>query len=141
MSGPPPPAPTAPSASTAANPWARWAALALLLLGLAGGAAWFFRGAAQPALAPSPHALRPDDAQLVERGAAIYAQQCAACHGARGAPLMPGAPDFRRIETLLRPDAQLLRSIRNGQRAMPAYFGVLKDSEILDVIAHLRTLN
>ena len=71
MSRSTPPAPTAPSASTAANPWARWAALALLLLGLAGGAAWFFRGAAQPALAPSPHALRPDDPQLVERGAAI----------------------------------------------------------------------
>jgi mono/diheme cytochrome c family protein len=74
-------------------------------------------------------------------GARLYASHCAACHGVRGAPLMPGAPDFRRIETLLRPDAQLLRSIRNGQRAMPAYFGVLKDSEILDVIAHLRTLN
>jgi mono/diheme cytochrome c family protein len=74
-------------------------------------------------------------------GARLYTSHCAACHGARGAPLMPGAPDFRRIETLLRPDAQLLRSIRNGQRAMPAYFGVLKDSEILDVIAHLRTLN
>ncbi|MEY8877827.1 MAG: cytochrome c [Leptothrix sp. (in: b-proteobacteria)] len=74
-------------------------------------------------------------------GARLYASHCAACHGARGAPLMPGAPDFRRIETLLRPDGQLLRSIRNGQRAMPAYFGVLKDSEILDVIAHLRTLN
>lgn len=74
-------------------------------------------------------------------GAKLYASHCAACHGAQGTPLMPGAPDFRRVESLLRPDTQLLRSIRNGQRAMPAYFGVLKDSEILDVIAHLRTLN
>ena len=35
----------------------------------------------------------------------------------------------------------MLISIRQGRGAMPAYFGVLKDRDILDVIAYLRTLN
>jgi len=54
---------------------------------------------------------------------------------------MPGAPNFRRLETLMRPDMQLLTSIRNGKGAMPAFFGVMRDREILDVVAYLRTLS
>ena len=54
---------------------------------------------------------------------------------------MPGAPNFRRMESLMRPDMQLLAAIRNGKGAMPAYFGVLREREILDVIAFMRTLN
>ena len=159
MSRSTPPAPTAPSASTAANPWARWAALALLLLGLAGGAAWFFRGAAQPALAPSPHALRPDDPQLVERGAAIYAQQCAACHGARGegqpdwrdrgpTGLLPAPPHDASGHTWHHPDEQLFDITKRGlaavigqpdyQTAMPAYAGVLSDTDIVAVLSYIK---
>jgi cytochrome c6 len=53
---------------------------------------------------------------------------------------MPGAPDFRRMDALMRPDLQLLASIRNGKGTMPGFFGVLRDREILDVVAYLRTL-
>lgn len=76
----------------------------------------------------------------IQRGAALYSTHCAVCHGSSGAPVMPGAPNFRRIESLMRPDMHLLAVIRNGKGAMPGYFGVLRDREILDVIAHLRTL-
>lgn len=54
---------------------------------------------------------------------------------------MPGAPDFtQQPHRLLKPDLALLNSVRNGQGAMPAFQGMLRDREILDIVAHLRTL-
>jgi cytochrome c6 len=77
----------------------------------------------------------------ITKGGTLYATHCASCHGAGGVPVMPGAPNFRRMESLMRPDMQLLTSIRAGKGAMPGYFGVLRDREILDVVAYLRTLS
>lgn len=77
----------------------------------------------------------------VQRGNTIYSSHCAVCHGSSGTPVMPGAPNFRRMESLMRPDMQLMMAIRNGKGAMPGYFGVLRDREILDVVAYLRTLS
>ena len=77
----------------------------------------------------------------VRRGAALYATHCASCHGANGVPVMPGSPNFRRLETLMRPDAQLMTAIRNGKGAMPAYFGILRERDLQDVVVFLRTLN
>ncbi|MEY4755018.1 MAG: hypothetical protein RJA44_2693 [Pseudomonadota bacterium] len=99
------------------------------------------RGRAGLVLVAALLAAMPARAADALNGARLYGLHCAGCHGAQGAPLLPGTPDFRRIESLLRPDAQLLRSIRSGQRAMPAFLGILRDAEILDVIAHLRTFH
>jgi cytochrome c6 len=77
----------------------------------------------------------------IQRGGTLYATHCAMCHGANGTPVLPGAPNFRRLDSLMRPDMQLLTAIRAGKGAMPAYFGVLRDRDILDVIAYLRTLS
>ena len=77
----------------------------------------------------------------INRGATLYATHCAACHGSNGTPVMPGAPNFRRLDALMRPDTQLLAAIRSGKGAMPGYLGVLRDREILDVVAFLRTLS
>ncbi len=74
------------------------------------------------------------------RGAELYRQHCSACHGAGGRPVLPTAPDFTQHTTLLKPDLTLLASIRRGRGAMPAYDGVLREGDILDVVAHLRTL-
>ncbi len=76
----------------------------------------------------------------VGNGAALYRQHCAGCHGADGRPVMPSAPDFSRPTTLLKPDLALLNAIRAGKGAMPAFQGQLRDREILDIVAHLRTL-
>lgn len=86
-------------------------------------------------------ACGPADAASIGRGGQLYATHCKVCHGADGNPVMPGAPNFRRMESLMRPDMQLLPAIKNGKGAMPAYFGILRDQEILDVIAYLRTLS
>lgn len=89
-------------------------------------------------LALAASAARAADTQ---RGGTLYSMHCAICHGANGVPVMPGAPNFRRMESLMRPDMQLMTAIRSGKGAMPGYFGVLREREILDVVAFLRTLN
>lgn len=73
-------------------------------------------------------------------GAELYRQHCSTCHGTGGRPVLPTAPDFTQHTTLLKPDLTLLASIRRGRGAMPAYDGVLREREILDIVAHLRTL-
>lgn len=74
------------------------------------------------------------------KGGQLYAKHCAICHGANGINVMPDAPNFAYSERLLRPDVFILTAIKEGKNAMPAYQGVLKDPDILDVIAYLRTL-
>lgn len=74
-----------------------------------------------------------------QRGAELYRTHCAGCHGSGGKPVLPGAPDFSRPMALLKPDPLLLASIRQGRGAMPGYEGQLRDREILDLVAHLRT--
>ena len=85
-------------------------------------------------------AVGPAAAADVARGADLYRQHCAACHGAGGRPVLPAAPDFSRPTALLKSDLALLARIRDGRGAMPAYQGQLRDREILDIVAHLRTL-
>ena len=86
------------------------------------------------ALAATAHAAD------VQHGAALYREHCALCHGPAGRPVLPGTPDLSRPAALLQPDRSLLAGIRNGRGAMPAYQGVLRDRDILDIVAHLRTL-
>lgn len=86
----------------------------------------------------SPAARAADPA----KGQRLYASHCAACHGAGGRAVMPGAPDFNQFSPrLMRPDFTLLAAIRSGKNAMPAFQGILPDRDILDVIAFLRTLH
>lgn len=73
-------------------------------------------------------------------GATLYAHHCAGCHGDDGRPVFAGAPDFKRLGPLMKSDLTLLASVRSGRGAMPAYQGLLRDRDILDLIAHLRTL-
>ena len=72
------------------------------------------------------------------RGADLYGNHCAQCHGPRGKPALPMAPDLTLPTALLKGDLTLLASIRAGRGAMPAYQGLLRDREILDIVAHLR---
>lgn len=74
------------------------------------------------------------------RGADLYRSHCSSCHGNDGRPVLPSAPDLSRPTSLLKADPALLAAIRSGRGAMPAYAGQLRDRDILDIVAHLRTL-
>ena len=76
----------------------------------------------------------------IARGAQTYAMHCAVCHGPAGQGVHPTAPKFNRGERMMQSDLSLLEAIRRGKNAMPPFMGVLRDREILDVIAYLRTL-
>ncbi len=88
-------------------------------------------------------ALAPVSASAadIQRGRTLYVTHCAVCHGDNGTPVTPNTPNFRRMETLMRPDMQVMAAIRTGKGAMPGYFGILREREILDVVAYLRTLS
>jgi len=109
------------------------------VLAAASAAAW--AGACTAAWAGALALLAgPAAASDPQRGAELYARHCAHCHGANGRAVLAGAPDFTSPVALLKPDLALLASVRNGKGAMPAYAGMLRDREILDIVSHLRTL-
>jgi cytochrome c6 len=82
----------------------------------------------------------PSRAADVSRGDTLYREHCALCHGTNGRPVLPLAPDFTKPTALLRADPQLLALIREGRGTMPAYQGVLRDRDILDIITYVRSL-
>ena len=73
------------------------------------------------------------------QGKQIYSQNCSICHGTQGISNMPSAPNFKRGETLFQSDLTLLEHIKKGKNACPAFVGILKKQQMLDVIAYLRT--
>ena len=81
----------------------------------------------------------PLHAEDVVKGSQLYRMHCVGCHGANGVSPMPNAPSFARGERLMQPDMALVAAIRSGRAAMPGYFGILNDRDMLDIVAYLRT--
>jgi cytochrome c oxidase cbb3-type subunit 3 len=94
------------------------------------------------------------DAADVEQGKKLYGQFCASCHGQSGkgdgpaaAALNPKPRDHTDKEAMSKlSDDDLLKVIKNGGASvgksplMPAWGASLKDDQIKDVIAYVRTL-
>jgi len=74
------------------------------------------------------------------KGRGIYAARCAGCHGVNGLPQVPEVPNFTMGQGLMKSDREVMGFIKKGKTVMPGFEGVLTDEEILDVIAHIRTL-
>ena len=89
------------------------------------------------AISFAPNAFAGDPFQ----GASVYNEHCVVCHGANGKGVIAGTPDFLQPNFLARPDFEFKKFIKAGRGIMPAYDGILKDREILDVIAYIRTFN
>jgi len=104
--------------------------------------------------------LRPDNAELVDSGRQVYADYCAACHGANleGEPnwrirkpdgLLPAPPHDETGHTWHHSDKQLFQMTKIGaaaliqdptyQTAMPIYDGVLSDREIIAVLSYIKS--
>jgi len=73
-------------------------------------------------------------------GQKIYETHCSSCHGSDGESAQPGVPNFADGDGLFKPDGELFKQIRSGSESMPAFRGVIEDSEIRDVIAYVRSL-
>jgi len=81
-------------------------------------------------------------------GNKIYQERCALCHGPEGkgdGPAAAGLNPKPRNHTdgaymKTRTDEQLLEVIRHGKGGMPAWGGILNETEIHAVLAHVRSL-
>jgi mono/diheme cytochrome c family protein len=125
--------------------------LALLAMTMAGAGlyAWFLRDTG-----PGPEQLAQ-----VELGKTIYAENCAACHGAtlQGQPdwksprpsgRLPAPPHDATGHTWHHPDAMLFEIVKRGSAAvvgngyesdMPGFDGILTDDEIAASLAYIRS--
>ncbi len=74
------------------------------------------------------------------KGRGIYAGRCSGCHGVNGLPSMTEIPNFTMGQGMMKSDREIMAFIKKGKSVMPGFEGVLTDDEILDVIAHIRTL-
>lgn len=103
--------------------------------------------------------LRPDDADVVATGRAIYEAQCASCHGAEleGQPdwrspgadgRLPAPPHDESGHTWHHPDRMLFELSKYGtaavvgpdyDSAMPAFEDVLTDEEIVAVLSFIKS--
>ena len=73
-------------------------------------------------------------------GRQTYQQYCIGCHGPSGEGMMPGMPNFSRGDRLFRTDRELVDAVKDGNGVMPAFYGILEEKQIEDVVAFLRTL-
>jgi mono/diheme cytochrome c family protein len=67
-------------------------------------------------------------------------QPCKTCHGIEGTPIFPGVPNFIRGERMDKADGILLISIMNVTPFMPPFKGIISNSDGLDLIAFIRSL-
>lgn len=74
------------------------------------------------------------------RGKELYQQKCASCHGADGKPAMLGIPDFSRGEAVLKTYEELAEVVRSGRGMMPGFRSQMKDQDVFDVVAFIKTL-
>ena len=77
--------------------------------------------------------------------AKTYQAKCVACHGPDGSGNTPagkalGIRDFHSADVQKETDAELADIISNGKNKMPKYGGQLKDPEIKDLVAYVRSL-
>jgi mono/diheme cytochrome c family protein len=131
-----------------------WIPAGLVVAGLVAGLAAYLL---QPT---TPRALiDPDDAQLVALGEAVYAAECASCHGAdlEGQPdwrarradgRLPAPPHDPSGHTWHHPDAHLFAMTKHGVQAMagpnyesdmPAYADRLSDEQIRAVLSYIKS--
>jgi aldose sugar dehydrogenase len=117
--------------------------LALAAVGVSGGLGLMAAGpltmapAAQQTLVQVAQAAEPDQATLMREGTALYARQCAVCHGAAGqggdGPKLAG-------NEFVKNAGGVVSQILNGaeEHGMPPFASVLNDREIAAVSTFVR---
>lgn len=73
-------------------------------------------------------------------GQRLYNLHCASCHGVTGIPITPETPNLALREGMNQPDIVLMQTLKTGKKAMPPYFGLLKDQDLLNILSYIRTM-
>jgi mono/diheme cytochrome c family protein len=136
-----------------------WSVLVALLTAVAAVTGFQVAGTKRGATTESGSILMPDDLETVGRGAGIYAQYCASCHGADlegepdwQTPNLDGAlkapPHDETGHTWHHSDDLLFRITKVGtataigdpdfQSNMPGFEGQLSDEEIVAVLSFIK---
>ena len=128
---------------------------AIAMAALLGVAAFILRMSQGSAVA----LVDPDDRAAVTRGAGIYAQHCAACHGANlegqknwqvvgGDGRLPAPPQDQRGHSWMHSDEELFHIVKFSLRDtaapgyvsnMPAFDGALSDADMLAALAFIKS--
>lgn len=133
---------------------ARWRVLPVVAVALLGVACTLAEDVTPPGFenaAPSEAPAHPNFLPSAAEGAAVYAEHCAACHGAAGAgdgpraaqlpspPANFAAPDLARQ----RSPAEWFGIVTDGdlERLMPPFGGALSEAERWNVVYYLYTLS
>ncbi len=86
--------------------------------------------------------MPPSGANL-QAAAALYTEnKCVSCHGAdgKGNPKIPKVPDFTNAEWQKKTtDAEMIETIKNGKKPMPAFKDKLNDDQIKSLVAYVRS--
>ncbi len=137
---------------------AKWRALAIpILIAILAGALFFYLSADHK---PDFY-IDPSDQQRVSSGEKIYVQYCAACHGAKleGQPdwrtrlangRLPAPPHDETGHTWHHADRLLFDIVKHGlvpgrtappgyESDMPAYGNILSDTDIVAVLAYIKS--
>jgi mono/diheme cytochrome c family protein len=90
-------------------------------------------------------ALTLTTASAQTTGAELYKSKCQMCHAPDGSGNTPAgkamkAMSFKSPELMKKTDAELVAITESGKGKMPAYKGKLRDAQIKEVIAYIRTL-
>lgn len=115
---------------------------------------WVLETARERTVSARARAIVPpvlDEPALARRGARLYRDHCASCHGGPETPpapfahgLNPVSPELEYLDfTTDRPAAEAFWVIANGIRmtGMPGFEPILTDEEIWSLVAYLRTLS
>lgn len=76
--------------------------------------------------------------ELSQRGEKIYAANCVACHQANGKGVPGAFPALDGSAVVTGPKAGQMKIVMDGKGAMPAWKGVLSDTEIAAVVTYTR---
>ena len=100
--------------------------------------------------APTPREAKPAPQRLMDRGAALYGEHCADCHGDKGEGAMPAYPALAGNPSMnAAVAANGIKAILNGGYApatkanprpygMPPFFSRLNDAEIAALLTYIR---
>jgi mono/diheme cytochrome c family protein len=96
--------------------------------------------AASPATTAPGVSTARQQASTFGDGERLFVKYCGGCHGFNGIAYYPHAPSFALGDRMEKPDAELMRSLREGHAAMPSWEEKLRQDDLRLILAAVRRL-